>query len=105
MVTFLIRFGFAPRYVLSRDLITLDGLYGSALRCTYVGKSEDAWTMASAIGQAFKEKKKKGPLGELSKMWHKIISARDPSAKGKPAPGTGNAADFLADYKSGFGSK
>lgn len=105
MITYLIRFGFSSRYLLSRDLLTLDGLYGSTVRCTYIDKSEDAWAMAGAIGQVLKDKKSKGPLVEMGKRWHQMISARDPDAKNQSAPGTGNAAEFLTDYKAGFGGK
>lgn len=103
MVTFLTRFGFPLRYTLSLDILSLDALFLSAMRCTYLDKSEDAVTTALVLAQAFGSHKGKGPLEERLKSWLRIIGARR-AAKGevKSAEGGSGAAEFIADFASGF---
>jgi hypothetical protein len=104
MVTYLVHFGFPLRTVLATDIISLDGLFLSAMRCSYLDKSEDAVTTGLTLAQAFGSGKGKGPLTARLEGWRRIINARA-AARGEvksEATGKPGAAEFMADFGRNF---
>lgn len=82
MTTFLVRFGYSPRYVLSRDLITFNALYCSAMRCMYLDKSEDVMSMMAAVATCIGGGKKGKTMVDLTlEMWKPAIESRGGSQK------------------------
>ena len=101
MITFLVGFGFAPRYVLSRDLLTIEGMYASAMRCKYLDKSEDLMSTFVASAQGFNGAPKKGdpPVLARLKEWAKITGEKLAGAAGK------DVRSLSQDLKRGKGAK
>jgi hypothetical protein len=99
MMTFLVQFGFKPGYVLSRDVLTFNALYSSAMRCHYQDRIEEANLLVSAVAQGGGNLKKgsKPPVGQIIKAWRKIVE-RDGDAK-VHGPGP---KELMADLKSGW---
>ena len=95
-MTFLVRFGFQPGWVLSRDVLTFNALYASAMRCHYEDRIEDAHLLVAAVAQGSGSLKKgtKPPVAAMVKAWQKIV---DPKKAGAAGP-----QELLRDMKVGF---
>lgn len=98
MVTFLVHRGFEPDWILSRSLASIGALYSSAMRATYLERSEHFATTAETIIQVMDGKKSKMPLTKRLKQWAKIVEVPSDA----PAEKTNDAAAFLGAFKRGF---
>lgn len=101
-MTFLVRFGFPPGWVLSRDVLTFNALYASALRCHYQDRIEDAHLLVAGVAQGSGSLKKgsKPPVLAMVKSWEKIVHRGDE----KKSTAVAGAKELLKDLKTGFKS-
>ena len=98
-MTFLVRFGFAPGYVLSRDILTFNALYSSAMRCHYQDRIEEAHLLVSAVAEGGGNLKKgtKSPVMAIIKQWRKIVHR-----EGDTSPKAAGPRELMADIKANF---
>jgi len=108
MVTFLVGFGFEPAYVLTLDFMSFNALYSSAMRATYISKSEDAQSLAAVVATFMGGAKKgeKDPMTRQLDTWETIIDQRPKAIGAKDQPEKKKtkrgAAEFLADVAKGM---
>jgi hypothetical protein len=100
----LVRFGYDPDWILTRDFFTFEGAYCSAMRCWYLDKAEDLNSLHAAVASAF-AKKGSNPVGDRVKMFDPMLSSRDCIVGDEPetrqSAGRGSAADFMRDVGAG----